>query len=128
MAGGNIEERKVVESREWYLAAYAPEGVPTSDHLKLRSVPLSLAADSIPDGHVAVESLLISVDPYQRTRMTGLDEGLYFLQFNLNEVLQKTNTTRTTPLSLDTLYEKVIIDCHVVLSSHSIISLIITLI
>ncbi|KAB1201974.1 (+)-pulegone reductase [Morella rubra] len=87
MAGGNIEERKVVESREWYLAAYAPKGVPTSDHLKLRSVPLSLAADSIPDGHVAVESLLISVDPYQRTRMTGLDEGLYFPQFNLNEVI-----------------------------------------
>lgn len=36
----------VVESREWYVAAYAPEGIPTSDHLKMRTV--SLAQDAIP--------------------------------------------------------------------------------
>ena len=76
----------IVESKEWYISAYAPEGVPTSDHLKLRSVPKSLAVDSIPDHHVALETLLISIDPYLRARMTGIEEGLYMPQHNLNEV------------------------------------------
>ena len=88
MGSAGNEEKAVVENREWYLAAYAPEGVLTSDHLKLRTVPLSLAVDSIPDRHVIVQNLLISVDPYQRTRLTGLEEGLYFPQFKLNEVLE----------------------------------------
>ncbi|KAL5794092.1 hypothetical protein ACOSP7_002686 [Xanthoceras sorbifolium] len=76
----------MVESKEWYISAYAPEGVPTSDHLKLRSVPVSLAFDSIPDRHVALEILLISIDPYLRTRMTGIEDGLYFPQLNLKRV------------------------------------------
>ncbi|KAA3460694.1 2-alkenal reductase (NADP(+)-dependent)-like isoform X2 [Gossypium australe] len=75
----------VVESKEWYLAGYAAEGVPTTDHLTLRSVPLSLSLDSIPDAHVAVQLLFISVDPYLRTRMSGQEDGLYFPQFNLNQ-------------------------------------------
>ncbi|KAJ1418165.1 GroES-like superfamily [Sesbania bispinosa] len=77
----------VVESREWYLAAYSTHGVPTSDHLKLRTVPLSLAFDSIPDGHVAVETLFLSVDPYLRTRLTGTLDGLYIQQYQLNQVI-----------------------------------------
>ncbi|XP_057508277.1 2-alkenal reductase (NADP(+)-dependent)-like [Actinidia eriantha] len=85
--GGGKEELAVVNSREWYLSAYAPQGVPTSDHLKLRTVSLSLHPDSIPDGHLALQILWISVDPYLRSRMTGHDEGLYFSQFNLNQVL-----------------------------------------
>ncbi|TXG55373.1 hypothetical protein EZV62_020629 [Acer yangbiense] len=76
----------IVESKEWYISAYAPEGVPTSDHLKLRSVPISLAIDSIPDHHVALETLLISIDPYLHARMTGTEDGLYMPQHNLNEV------------------------------------------
>jgi hypothetical protein len=67
----------VVESREWYVAAYCPEGVPTSDHLKLRTVSLSLASDSIPDNHLAVETLLLSVDPFLRGTITGTVEGLF---------------------------------------------------
>jgi NADPH-dependent curcumin reductase CurA len=98
MGGAGSEEKAVVENREWYLAAYAPEGVPTSDHLKLRTVPLSLTVDSIPDRHLVVQNLLISVDPYQRTRLTGLEDGLYFPQFKLNEVLE-TNFT-LTPLQI----------------------------
>ncbi|GAV66983.1 ADH_zinc_N domain-containing protein [Cephalotus follicularis] len=77
----------VVESKEWYMAAYAPQGVPTNHHLRLRTVPLSLAADSIPDRHVAIETMLISVDPYLRTRMTGLQDGLYFPPFSLGQVI-----------------------------------------
>ncbi|XP_004289171.1 PREDICTED: NADP-dependent alkenal double bond reductase P1-like isoform X2 [Fragaria vesca subsp. vesca] len=77
----------VVESREWYMAAYAPEGVPTSDHLKLRTVKISLALDSIPDQHVVLETLFISLDPYLRSRMTGREDGLYSPQYNLNEVV-----------------------------------------
>ncbi|CAH2080587.1 unnamed protein product [Thlaspi arvense] len=77
----------VLESREWYMAAYAPEGVPLSDHLKLRTINLPLNSDSIPDQHVAVEVLWISVDPYIRSRMTGHDGGLYFPQFGLGEVI-----------------------------------------
>lgn len=76
----------VVESKECYLSAYAVEGVPTSDHLKFRTVALPVMAGSIPDGHVAVQILLISVDPYVRTRMTGHSDGLYFPQFEVNEV------------------------------------------
>ncbi|KAB8551735.1 hypothetical protein FH972_025624 [Carpinus fangiana] len=63
MGGAGNEEKAVVESEEWYLAAYAP-GVPTSNHLKLCTVPLSLCIDSIPDRHLVVQNLLISVDPY----------------------------------------------------------------
>ncbi|GLT73357.1 hypothetical protein SLA2020_452230 [Shorea laevis] len=99
MGGAGNEEKALVESREWYLAAYAPEGVPTSDHLKLRTVPLSLAVDSIPDGHVVVQNLLISVDPYQRTRLTGLQDGLYFPQFKLNEVVTAFTVGRVDPTS-----------------------------
>lgn len=76
----------VVESKEWYLAAYCPHGVPTSDHLKLRSVSLSLASDSIPDDHLALETLFISVDPYLRTQLTGTLDGLYITQYQLNQV------------------------------------------
>ena len=86
VGGCGGENSTVVESREWVMSAYAAEGVPTSDHLKLRTTKLSLDANSIPDGHVAVELLWISVDPYLRTRMTGRDDGLYFSQFALNEV------------------------------------------
>lgn len=87
MAHAGEEKAVVVESREWYMAAYAPDGIPTSKHLKLRTVPVSFAADSIPEGHVVVETLLMSIDPYLRSRMTGVDEGLYFPQFNINEVI-----------------------------------------
>ena len=87
VGGCGGENSTVVESREWVMSAYAAEGVPTSDHLKLRTTKLSLDANSIPDGHVAVELLWISVDPYLRTRMTGHDDGLYFSQFALNEVI-----------------------------------------
>lgn len=81
------EEMLVVESKEWYLVSYAPHGVPTSDHLKLRTVRLSLAPDSIPDAHVAIEMLLFSIDPYLRGRFTGTLDGLYFPQFQLNQVI-----------------------------------------
>ncbi|XWS59742.1 hypothetical protein CRYUN_Cryun08bG0147600 [Craigia yunnanensis] len=77
----------IVESKEWYLAGHAAQGVPTSDHLKLRSVPVSLTLDSIPNAHVAIELLFISIDPYLRTRMSGHDDGLYFPQFSLNQVI-----------------------------------------
>ncbi|KAM2267629.1 hypothetical protein ACFX1S_045856 [Malus domestica] len=76
-----------VESREWYLAAYAAEGVPTSDHLKLRTVTLSPSPDSIPEQHVILETLFISVEPYLRSRITGREDGLYNPQFNLGEVI-----------------------------------------
>ncbi|KAK4766521.1 hypothetical protein SAY87_008163 [Trapa incisa] len=79
----------IVESKECYLSAYAVQGVPTSDHIKFRTVALPISADSIPEGHVAVKVLLISVDPYLRTRMTGLAEGLNFPRFELNEVLKE---------------------------------------
>ncbi|EXC01259.1 Putative NADP-dependent oxidoreductase yfmJ [Morus notabilis] len=94
MAHAGEEKAVVVESREWYMAAYAPDGIPTSKHLKLRTVPVSLTADSIPEGHVIIETLLVSIDPYLRSRMTGVDEGLYFPQFNINEVLSATAIAR----------------------------------
>ncbi|KAK8530839.1 hypothetical protein V6N12_013339 [Hibiscus sabdariffa] len=79
----------IVESKECYLASYAAEGVPTTEHLKLRTVPLSLSLDSIPDAHVALQALFISVDPYLRTRMSGAghDDGLYSPQYPLNQVI-----------------------------------------
>ncbi|XP_061336632.1 2-alkenal reductase (NADP(+)-dependent)-like [Gastrolobium bilobum] len=87
MAGVVEDNKWVVESREWYLAAYSPEGVPTSDHLKLRTVTLSLASDSIPEGHVALETLFLSVDPYLRTMLTGTLDGLFIQQYQLNQVI-----------------------------------------
>uniref|UniRef100_A0A7C9AYR2 2-alkenal reductase (NAD(P)(+)) n=1 Tax=Opuntia streptacantha TaxID=393608 RepID=A0A7C9AYR2_OPUST len=78
---------EVVQSKEWYMAAYAKEGVPSSDHLKIRTVSVSLALESIPDDHVAIQSLWISVDPYLRSRMTGADGGLAVNQFPLNQAI-----------------------------------------
>ncbi|CAL5200549.1 unnamed protein product [Lathyrus oleraceus] len=77
----------LVESKEWYLTAYCPEGVPTTDHLKLRTVSLSLDSDSIPDNHLVVETLLLSVDPYLRGRITGSLEGLFISQYQLNQAI-----------------------------------------
>lgn len=74
----------VKSNKEWLLTSYVPEGTPTSDHMKLRQSHVSF--DSIPDGHVVIQTLYLSVDPYLRTRMTGVDGGLYFSQFPLNEV------------------------------------------
>ncbi|KAL6287356.1 hypothetical protein ACE6H2_011746 [Prunus campanulata] len=85
--GGVGEEMRVLESREWYSASYAPQGVPNSDHLKIRIAKLSLVLNSIPEQHVILETLFLSVDPYLRSRMTGREDGLYFPQFNLNEVI-----------------------------------------
>lgn len=72
-----------VESREWYVASYAPTGVPNSDHLKLRIVTLS---DSIPDDHVAFKILYVSIDPYMRTQLSGLHDGLSLPQIPLGQV------------------------------------------
>lgn len=79
-----VEE--TIESREWYLAAHAPEGIPTSDHLKLRTFSISLADESTPENHVVVKILYISVDPYLRAIMTGIDDGLCLPQFQINQV------------------------------------------
>ncbi|KAL9670828.1 hypothetical protein QQ045_008386 [Rhodiola kirilowii] len=75
----------VKSNKEWLLTRYVPEGIPTSEHMKLINTEISF--DSIPDGHVAIQSLYFSVDPYLRTRMTGLEDGLYFSQFPLNQVM-----------------------------------------
>lgn len=80
------DEQMMVESKEWILSAYSSQGVPTADHLKLCTTKLDLSHDSIPDNHVAVQLLWLSVDPYLRTRMTGIQDGLYFPQFELNKV------------------------------------------
>ncbi|KAL5573340.1 hypothetical protein UlMin_022937 [Ulmus minor] len=79
---------EVLESREWYMAAYAPRGIPTSDHLKLRTVTISLADDSIPDQHLVLENLFFSIDPYLRSRMNGIGDGLCFPSFKLNDVIR----------------------------------------
>ncbi|KAI3708099.1 hypothetical protein L2E82_37155 [Cichorium intybus] len=85
--GGGVASTTVVESREWYLAAYAPENVPTSDHLKLRTVTVSLEYDSIADQHLALQLLFISVDPYLRSTITGREGDLYLPQPPLNKAL-----------------------------------------
>ncbi|XP_057457800.1 2-alkenal reductase (NADP(+)-dependent)-like [Lotus japonicus] len=87
-------EGVVVESREWFLAAYSTDGVPTSEHLKLRTVTLTLASDSIPDGHVAAETLFISVDPYIRTKLTGTPDGLNLPQYHINQVITSFSVSR----------------------------------
>lgn len=84
--GGDENPITVVESREWVMTAYINDGLPTADHLQLRTTKLSLSDHSIPTEHVAVEILSVSVDPYLRGRMSGQNEGLYFPQFALNEV------------------------------------------
>lgn len=76
-----------MESREWVMSAYAERGVPTSEHLKLRTSKVALDAASIPDGHVALQVLWISVDPYLRSRMTGRLDGLYTDPYPLDQVI-----------------------------------------
>ncbi|CAN1843638.1 NADPH-dependent oxidoreductase 2-alkenal reductase [Linum perenne] len=84
VAGG--ETTLLIESKEWYLAAYSPHGIPTSDHLKIRHV--TIPAEDVPSGHILVQTLWISVDPYLRSMMTGSDDGLHLPQLKLNEVLK----------------------------------------
>ncbi|KAG5596453.1 hypothetical protein H5410_037685 [Solanum commersonii] len=75
-----------VESREWYIASYAPIGVPNSDHIKLRTVTLSLRAECIPNHHVAFQILYVSIDPYMRTQLSGLHDGLSLPQIPLGHI------------------------------------------
>ncbi|KAF7851056.1 hypothetical protein BT93_L4680 [Corymbia citriodora subsp. variegata] len=83
----NTAKMTTVESKEWHIQAYAPEGIPTSDHLKMRTTRIPVDAGSIPDLHVAIEMLFISVEPFVRSRMTGREDGLYSPQFDLNQVV-----------------------------------------
>ncbi|KAJ9551659.1 hypothetical protein OSB04_015704 [Centaurea solstitialis] len=85
--GGAAAATTVVESREWYLADRAPENVPTSDHLKLRTVTISLEYESIPDQQVALQLMLISVDPYLRSQITGRNDDLHLPQIPINKVI-----------------------------------------
>ncbi|GJR45304.1 NADP(+)-dependent 2-alkenal reductase-like protein [Tanacetum coccineum] len=84
--GAGVAAVTMVESKEWYLAAYAPENVPTSEHIKLRTVNVSLEYDSIPDQHVLVQLLMISVDPYLRNVITGRDGDLYLPQIHQQDI------------------------------------------
>ncbi|WCJ37565.1 Zinc-binding dehydrogenase family protein [Euphorbia peplus] len=112
----------VVESKEWYLAAYARDGLPGPDHLKLRSVRFSLD-ESIPDGHLAVELLWISIDPYLRSRMCGHEDGLYTPQFPLNERITAFGIGRVIR-SKDSRYAEgdIIIDPSFPVANYCIIS------
>ncbi|GJR45302.1 NADP(+)-dependent 2-alkenal reductase-like protein [Tanacetum coccineum] len=92
--GAGVAAATMVESKEWYLAAYAPENVPTSEHIKLRTVNVSLEYDSIPDQHVLVQLLMITVDPYLRNVITGRDGDLYLPQIPLNKVLTEFGIAR----------------------------------
>ncbi|XP_010278663.1 PREDICTED: 2-alkenal reductase (NADP(+)-dependent)-like [Nelumbo nucifera] len=80
-------EEEMVESREWVLSKYAANGFPTSDHLQMRTTRVIITEDSVPEGHAMVQLLYISVDPYMRTRMNGLQGGLYFPQYELNQAI-----------------------------------------
>ncbi|CAN0914489.1 NADPH-dependent oxidoreductase 2-alkenal reductase [Linum grandiflorum] len=82
MAAGGVK----IQSKQWYLSAYSPHGIPTSDHLKLHHV--TIPADSVPAGHILVQTLWISVDPYLRSMMTGSADGLNLPQSKLNEVFK----------------------------------------
>lgn len=78
-------EKMLKMNKEWLLTSYVPEGIPTSDHMKLRNSSY-ISFDPIPNDHVVIQTLYLSIDPYLRTKMTGVDDGLYFPQFPLNEV------------------------------------------
>ncbi|CAN0914488.1 NADPH-dependent oxidoreductase 2-alkenal reductase [Linum grandiflorum] len=84
---------KIIESKEWYVAAYSPQGIPSSDHLKLRHV--TIPADSFPAGHILVQTLWISVDPYLRSMMTGSVDGLHLPQSKLNETFGAVKVIRS---------------------------------
>ncbi|XP_009601504.1 2-alkenal reductase (NADP(+)-dependent)-like [Nicotiana tomentosiformis] len=86
--GGAAAETVAVENREWYIAGYAPNGLPNSNHLKLRTVNFSLTDNSIPDGNVAIIILYISIDPYLRTQFSGLGDGLSLPQVPINQVIR----------------------------------------
>ncbi|CAI0460448.1 unnamed protein product [Linum tenue] len=86
-AGGESKSScETVESREWYMAAYSPQGIPTSDHLKLRNV--SITPSSLPAGHVLAQTLWLSVDPFLRSMMSGTVDGLYLPQLDLGQVVK----------------------------------------
>lgn len=68
------------------MAKYVDEGVPTSEHLKIRSTKVKTDIESIPQDHVLLRLLWLSVDPYLRGKMSNQQEGLYVSAFALNEV------------------------------------------
>ncbi|XP_077243655.1 2-alkenal reductase (NADP(+)-dependent)-like [Tasmannia lanceolata] len=77
-----------VEIRQWKLCSYSAQGLPTSDHLKIFKSYLMISDDIIPDHHVLVKVLKLSVDPYFRQTITGLQDGLYLPQVELNQVVK----------------------------------------
>ena len=77
---------ETVKSKEWFLSSFVAEGVPTSEHLKIRTVRVDVSVDSIPEGHVAVQILLLSVDPYLRSMMSGQKGGLDLPLLKINQV------------------------------------------
>jgi NADPH-dependent curcumin reductase CurA len=81
-----VNQTKHYYTLHWQWNYYCPEGIPTSDHLKLRTVTLSIASDSIPDNHLAVETLLLSVDPFLHRTITDSTEGLFISQYQLDQV------------------------------------------
>ncbi|XXG69120.1 hypothetical protein AAC387_Pa06g2062 [Persea americana] len=85
---------ETVESKEWFLSSYVAEGVPTSEHLKIRTVRVDVSVDSIPEGHVAIQILLLSVDPYLRSLMSGQKGGLDFTQLEIKQVVSSSGVGR----------------------------------
>ncbi|XP_052179173.1 2-alkenal reductase (NADP(+)-dependent)-like isoform X1 [Diospyros lotus] len=113
---------EAAESREWFLTAYAPDGVPTSDHLKLRTVKLALDADSIPHQHVAVEALWVAVDPFIRFMMNGREDGLYFPQFDVNQVIKGFGLARVIRSTDDKFSEgDTVIESFLPIAEYSVI-------
>jgi len=82
---------EVVESRRWVMKAYVEHGLPTMEHLELRVAKVAIDTESIPNGHVALQVLSISVDPYLHSRMTGRLDGLYSEPYQLGQVLTMCN-------------------------------------
>lgn len=68
-----------MENREIILTRYAERGLPGADHFQLRAAPLPAPQD----GELLLETLYLSVDPYMRGCMTGVERQAYFPQYPL---------------------------------------------
>jgi hypothetical protein len=72
---------KIIESREIRLASH-PKGMPTAANFTRAQVELK----TLPDQHVLVRNLFMSVDPYMRGRMN--DRKSYVPPFEIGKVLE----------------------------------------
>jgi len=79
-----------MQNRQIVLTAYADGQAPSPEHFALRPAPMPQPAE----GQLLLETLVLSVDPYMRGCMTGVERPYYFPQYALDQPIVSLGVAR----------------------------------